>query len=63
MGEREGPQAQVRGRVGDAPEAVLDRVDRLVHKDLAKLKLKKKKTKEKKGKKRKGLQTGRETSC
>uniref|UniRef100_A0A1I8J5W1 Secreted protein n=1 Tax=Macrostomum lignano TaxID=282301 RepID=A0A1I8J5W1_9PLAT len=39
VGQGQGPQAQVAGRVGDAAQAVLDRVDRLVHEDLADVKL------------------------
>ena len=39
MCEAEGPETQVRGSVGDGPEAVLDGVDGLVDKDLSQLKL------------------------
>ena len=35
MGQTEGPQSKVRGRVRDAAQTVLDRVDRLVYEQIA----------------------------
>lgn len=46
MSQTERPEPQVRGRVGDAAQAVLDCVDALIHKDVTHAYLKKKKTDE-----------------
>lgn len=43
MSQTERPEPQVRGRVGDAAQAVLDCVDGLIHKDVTHAYLKKKK--------------------
>ena len=39
VGEAEGPEAEVGGRVGDAAQAVLDGVDGLVHRHVPEVKL------------------------
>jgi len=43
MGKTEGPEPQVRGRVGDGSQAVLNSVNGLVDKSFPELKLKKNK--------------------
>lgn len=40
MSQAEGPEAEVGGCVGDAAQAVLNRVDGLMHKDVSKVELK-----------------------
>jgi hypothetical protein len=46
VGQAERPQAQVGGRVRDAAQEVLDRVDALLHGDLAHVELEEEKLKE-----------------
>lgn len=39
MSQAEGPEPEVRGCVGNAAQAVLDRVDGLMHEDVSEIKL------------------------